>query len=316
MKAVWIERHGGPDVLQYDDVPQPSPGANQALVRVRVAGVNFIDIYQRTGLYKVDLPFILGQEAAGEIVGTGERVAWAGPQGAYAEYAAVEKEKLVPIPSGIDFDTAAAVMLQGMTAHYLATSTFPLRAGDVALVYAAAGGVGLLLTQIAKLRGATVIGITSTGEKAATARAAGADHVIINAPSRPVDLPEEVKVVTGGRGVDVAYDSVGKATWESSLRAVRRRGMLVSYGNSSGPVGEIDPLVLSARGSLYLTRPMLAHYTASREELLQRSGDLFKWIAEGKLKVRIDRAVPLAQAGDAQRALESRHTSGKVLLIP
>jgi NADPH2:quinone reductase len=322
MKAIRVKRHGGPEVLTLDEVAAPDVAAGHVLVRVLAAGVNYLDVYHRTGLYPVQLPLILGQEGAGtvEAVGDevhgltpGDRVAWTAGPGSYATYASVPAAKLVAIPDGISTRTTAAVMLQGMTAHYLACSVFPLGPGHTALVYAAAGGVGQLLVQIAKLRGATVIGTVSSETKANLARDTGADHVIRYDQD---DVAGEVRRITDGRGVDVAYDSVGKATWEWSLNSLRPRGMLVSFGNSSGPVGNIDPLVLARKGSLFLTRPTLAHYTATRDELEWRAGELFTWIAGKQLSVQIDRELPLADADEAHRALEARETAGKVLLIP
>lgn len=321
MKAIRIPIHGDIDVLRYEEVPEPRLKDESVLVRVTAAGVNFIDTYHRTGLYPVPLPFVPGQEGAGVVVKTGKhvkdlkpghRVAWAAGPGSYAEVAAIPAANLVRIPDALADDIAAAAMLQGMTAHYLATSTYPLRQGITCLIYAAAGGVGLLLTQIAKMMGATVIGTTSTEAKAKRARAAGADYVIRYST---LNVAAEVKKITG-TGVDVVYDAVGKTTWESSLDSLKPRGMLVSFGNASGPVGPIDPLVLSRKGSLFLTRPTLAHYTATREELNARAQDIFDWILTGKLAIHIDRSIPLQRAGDAHRALEGRETSGKVLLIP
>jgi NADPH2:quinone reductase len=312
MKAIRVHRHGGPEVLSYDDVDPPVPRDHEVLVRVTAAGVNFLDVYHRTGLYPVNLPLVPGQEGAGVIVESGERVAWAGVPGSYAEYVSAPVDKLVKLPDEITDTAAAAVMLQGMTAHYLATSTFPLKHGDHCLVYAAAGGVGQLLTQIAKRRGAIVIGATSTEQKAQLAREAGCDHVILYSKQ---DVATEVRRITGS-GVAVVYDAVGRSTWESSLDSLRPRGMLVSFGNASGPVGPIDPLVLSRKGSLFLTRPTLVHYTATRDELEQRAGDLFNWIRAGELHIRIDRQLKLADAAEAQRALEARETAGKVLLLP
>ena len=319
MKAIRFYDHGDARVLAYEDVPRPRPMADQVVVRVLAAGVNFMDVYQRTGLYPVTLPSGLGAEGCGiiEEVGPdvdwfnpGQRVAWAQGPGSYAEYVTVPASKIVKVPDGISSETAAALMLQGMTAHYLALSTFPLKEGDACLVYAAAGGVGLLLTQIAKLRGAIVIGTVSSDEKVKRAREAGADHVI---RYDKLSVAPEVKRLTSGHGVDVAYDSVGKEMWQSSLDSLRPRGMLVSYGNSSG---KIDPLALSRGGSLFLTRPTLAHYVATRVELEWRANDLFAWVAQGKLDVHIDRQLPLQRAADAHVALESRQTVGKVLLIP
>jgi NADPH2:quinone reductase len=292
------------------------------LVKIEAAGVNFIDIYQRTGLYKVPLPVTLGQEAAGTVsaVGpgvaepkVGERVAYASLLGAYAEYAVVPADRVVVLPDGVSTQQGAAVMLQGMTAHYLATSTYALKPGDACLVHATAGGVGLLLCQIAKLRGARVLGTVSTREKAALARGAGADDVILYTEQ---DFETEVKRLTNGAGLQVIYDSVGKTTFEKSLGCLALRGMMVLYGQSSGPVGPFDPQVLSQKGSLFLTRPTLAHYIATRAELLARAGELLGWIKSGKLTVRIERELPLAQAAEAHRLLEGRKTTGKVLLIP
>jgi NADPH2:quinone reductase len=291
-------------------------------VRIVAAGLNFIDIYQRSGQYRLSLPLTLGLEAAGivDAVGPGvtdlqpgDRVAYAMQQGAYAQFAVVPAWKLVPVPEAIELTVAAATMLQGMTAHYLASSTFPLQPGQTALVLAAAGGVGLLLTQIAKRRGARVIGAVSTAAKAELARRAGADEVILYTEA---DLEAEVKRLTGGRGVDVVYDSVGRDTFEKSLNCLRPRGLLALYGQSSGAVPPFDPQVLNAKGSLFLTRPSLGHYVATRAELLERANDLFAWIAAGELEVRIDRTFPLAEAAAAHVALASRQTTGKVLLIP
>lgn len=322
MKAVRIHRQGGPEVLVVDDVELAEPTGTEVRVRVAAAGVNFVDIYHRSGLYPVRLPQTLGREGAGviEAVGAevldfapGDRVAWAQAPNSYAELAIVASSKIVRVPDDVSSEAAAAVMLQGATAHYLAHSTRPLEKGDTCLVYAAAGGVGLLLTQIAKLRGAIVIGTVSTEEKAELARAAGADHVIRYDEH---DVAGEVRRITEGRGADVAYDGVGRDTWTASLESLRPRGMLVSYGNASGPVGAIDPLELRRHGSLFLTRPSLADYIATRDELEWRAGDLFRWIASGQITIHIDRRLPLARAGDAHRALEARQTIGKVLLIP
>lgn len=322
MKAIRVYETGGPEKLVYEDLPVPAPGPGQALVKIRSIGLNFIDIYFRTGLYKSPLPFTPGMEAAGTVEAVGEdvtvtkpgdRVAYAGMIGAYAEYAAVHAMHLVPLPNDVDFSLASAVMLQGVTAHYLTHSTFPLRKGETVLLHAAAGGVGLLLIQIAKRIGARVIGTVSTEDKAALASSAGADHVILYTRD---DFEQEVKRITAGAGVDVVYDSVGRTTFEKSLNCIRRRGMMVLFGQSSGPVPPMDPGTLNAKGSLYLTRPGLAHYTATREELLWRTGDLFKWISEKSLNIRIDRTYPLKEAALAHRALESRQTAGKVLIQP
>lgn len=321
MHAVRIHEHGGPEVLRYEEVPTPTPGEGQALVRLVACGVNFIDIYQRKGLYKIDLPATLGQEGAGvvEAVGPGvaevkpgDRVAYSNVLGSYAEYALVPAGRLVPIPDGVTYQQAAAAMLQGMTAHYLVTSTYPLKPGDVCLVHAAAGGVGLLLVQIAKRRGAVVIGTVSTEEKAKLAREAGADHVILYTRQ---DFEQEVLRITEGRKLQVVYDSVGKDTFEKSLNCLALRGMLVLYGQSSGPVPPFDPQVLAQKGSLFLTRPVLWNYTATRDELLWRAGEVLGWVRSGELKLRIGRALPLSQAADAHRALEGRETTGKVLLL-
>ena len=321
MKAVRVHAHGGPEVLSVDDVPVPEPGPGQARVKIAAAGVNFIDTYHRKGLYRGQLPLTLGQEAAGTVdalgdgvteVRLGDRVVYASVQGSDAEYAVVPAARLVPIPSGVSFEQAAAAMLQGLTAHYLATSTFPLKPGDTALVHAAAGGVGHLLVQIAKLRGARVIGTASTS-KLELARTAGADEVIDYTKE---DFEAEVKRLTGGQGLPVVYDSVGATTFDKSLRCLRPRGYMVLYGQSSGPVPPLDPQVLNSGGSLYLTRPTLGHYIATREELQQRADELFGWIAAGQVEVRIDKSFPLAQVAEAHRYLEDRQTKGKVLLMP
>jgi NADPH2:quinone reductase len=322
MKAIRVCETGGSEKLKYEELPVPSPSPGEALVKIYSIGLNFIDVYFRTGLYKSDLPFTPGMEAAGivESVGegvtglkTGDRVAYAGVIGAYAEYSLVKASRLVPLPPGIDFNSAAALMLQGLTAHYLTHSTFPLKRGETLLVHAAAGGVGLLLIQIAKKIGARIIGTVSTKEKAALARDAGADHIILYTQD---DFEQEARRLTGGTGVDVVYDSVGKTTFEKSLNCLRRRGMMVLFGQSSGPVSPMEPGMLNVKGSLYLTRPGLAHYTATREELLWRAGELFQWISEKKLNIRIDRTYPLKEAAQAHEALESRQTAGKVLLEP
>lgn len=322
MKAIVVETPGGPEQLKLVEAPKPEPGPGEALVRIAAAGVNFIDIYYRTGLYKADPPIAIGMEGAGTVeavgpnvteVAPGDRVAYAMCRGSYAEYHVVPSWQLVKLPEGIDFATAAAAMLQGMTAHYLTHSTFPLKEGDTALIHAAAGGVGLLLVQMAKMRGARVFATTSTTAKAALARQAGADEVILYTEQ---DFQAEVRRLTHGRGVDVVYDSVGAATWEMSLDSLRPRGMMVSFGNASGAVPPFQPLVLSQKGSLFLTRPSLAHYCQTREELLWRAGDVLNWIAAGKLKVRIDRTYPLREAAQAHRDLASRATSGKLLLLP
>ena len=321
MKAICVHEFGGPDVLRYEDVPDPAPKAGEAVVRVEAAGVNFIDVYHRSGTYKMPLPLALGQEGAGTIsevgagvadVTVGDRVAWTGVFGSYANAVAVPADRLVTLPSGVTTKQGAAMMLQGMTAHYLACSTYPLQAGDTCLIHAGAGGVGLLLTQIAKLRGARVITTVSTEEKAALSRAAGADHAILYTS---VDFEEAVKHATGN-GVQVVYDSVGQTTFAKSLNCLVPRGMLVLFGQSSGVVGPFDPLILSQKGSLFLTRPNLAHYIAARAELQQRATDLTGWIAGGQLKLRTEFEFPLKDAAAAHRALEGRKTTGKVLLIP
>lgn len=308
--------------MRVEDVPVPQPGRGEALVKLEACGVNFIDVYKRTGLYPVPVPATLGEEGAGEVVAAGEgvtevragdRVAWAGALGAYAEYAVVPAARLVPVPAAVPAREAAAVMLQGMTAHYLATSTYPLRAGDRCLVHAAAGGVGLLLVQIAKRRGALVIGTAGSDEKAALAREAGADATIVYTRQ---DFVAETRRLTGGAGVQVVYDSVGRTTFLPGFDALAPRGMMALFGQSSGPVEPLDPQLLNRKGSLFLTRPTLAHYTATREELLARAGDLFAWMAAGELSVRVGAELALADAAEAHRALEGRRTTGKVILRP
>ncbi len=322
MKAIRVHTPGGPEALRLEDVPQPAPGSGEVLVKVEAAGVNFIDVYQRTGHYKVPVPFTLGQEAAGTVAAVGvgvaepnvgDRVAYTAILGAYAEYAVVPADRVVRLSDGVSAKQGAAAMLQGLTAHYLATTTFPLKSGDACLVHAAAGGVGLLLCQIAKLRGARVLGTVSTREKAALAREAGADEVILYTEQ---DFEAEVKRLTSGAGLQVVYDSVGKTTFEKGLNCLARRGMMVLYGQSSGPVGSFDPQVLNQKGSLFLTRPTIVHYIATRAELLARAGEVLGWIQRGMVKVRIDRELPLRQAAEAHRLLEARQTTGKVLLIP
>jgi NADPH2:quinone reductase len=322
MKAVRVHQYGGLEALKYEEVAVPEPGEGEALIKIEAVGVNFIDIYHRIGRYQGTLPLTLGQEAAGVVdavgpnvtdVRPGDRVAYASVQGSYAEYAVAPAWRLVPIPEKVDAQHAAAILIQGMTAHYLTFSTYPLKKGDTALVHAAGGGTGQLLVQIAKMRGARVIGTVSTEEKAALAREAGADEVILYTQT---DFESEVKRITNGAGVDVVYDSVGKDTFDKSLNCLRRRGMMVLYGASSGAVPPLDPQVLNAKGSIYLTRPFLAHYTADRAELLGRVNDLFNWIAAGELKVRIDKTFPLAEAAEAHRYLEGRQSKGKILLLP
>src|ERR1035438_8146963 len=320
MKAIQVNEAGGPEKLELVDVPVPRPAANQALVRIAASGVNFIDVYFRTGLYKADFPMIPGSEAAGTVeavgsevteVAPGDRVAYAMARGSYAEYAAVPAAQLVKIPDHVDLATAAAAMLQGMTAHYLTHSTFPLKSGDTCLVHAAAGGAGGLIVQMAKMLGARVFGTVSTQAKAEIARSHGADEVILYTEQ---DFEAEVKRLTAGRGVDVVYDSVGKTTFDKSLNCLRPRGLLALFGQSSGPVPPFDPGILNAKGSLFLTRPSLGHYVATREELLWRAGDVLGWLDSGKLKLRIDHTYPLADAAAAHRDLESRKTAGKLLL--
>ena len=322
MKTIRVHQFGGLEVLAQDEVQVPEPGEGEARVKIEAIGVNFIDIYHRIGRYQGTLPLTLGQEAAGVVdavgpkvtdVKIGDRVAYASVQGSYAEYAIAPAWRLVPIPAGVDAQHAAAVMLQGMTAHYLTHSTYPLKAGETALVHAAGGGTGQLLVQIAKRCGACVIGTVSTDEKAALAREAGADEVINYTQT---DFDVEVKRLTNNAGVDVVYDSVGKDTFDKSLNCLRRRGYMVLFGASSGAVAPIDPQTLNAKGSLFLTRPFLAHYTADRAELLGRVNDLFKWIAAGELKVRIDKTFALAEAAEAHRYLEGRQSKGKIILIP
>ena len=322
MKAIRIAATGGPEVLRLEDLQTPEPGPGQARVRIEAAGVNFIDIYQRTGLYKVPLPYVPGLEAAGtvEAIGPGvadlrpgDRVGWAGAPGAYATHAVVPADRLIRLPERVSARDAAAALLQGMTAHYLAVDIGALQPGDACLVHAAAGGVGLLLCQIAKRRGARVIGTVSTEAKAALARQAGADDVILYMRQ---DFVAEVKRLTGGAGVRAVFDGVGRETFERGLDCLRPRGVMALFGQSSGPVAPVDPQLLSAKGSLFLTRPTLFHYVASRAELERRTGDVLGWVADGTLKVRIDRAFPLAEAAEAHRALASRQTAGKLLLIP
>jgi NADPH2:quinone reductase len=322
MKAIQVGTPGGPEQLVLTDIERPSPGPDDVLVKLEAIGVNFIDVYHRTGLYKMPLPFTPGMEGAGtvEAIGDrviewqpGEKVAWAMTAGAYAEFATVPASKLVRVPEGVDTRTAAALMLQGMTAHYLTRSTFPLNSGHTALIHAAAGGAGLLTVQLAKRHGARVFGTVSTEAKARLARDAGADEVILYTQQ---DFEAETKRLTGGRGVDVVYDSVGATTFEKSLNSLRPRGTLVLFGQSSGPVPPFDAGILNQKGSLYLTRPSLGHYVLTREELLWRSDELFTAILDGSLKVSVDRTYTLADAAQAHRDLESRKTTGKLLLIP
>jgi NADPH2:quinone reductase len=322
MKAIQVKQPGGPEAMELVDLPVPQPKANEAVVKLSASGVNFIDVYFREGRYKAVPPFVLGQEGAGVVnavgpdvttVKNGDRVAWTGVMGSYAEYAAVPADRLVPIPDGVTDQQAAAAMLQGMTAHYLSHDTYPLKRGETALVHAAAGGVGLLLVQMAHHIGARVIATVSTDEKAKFAREAGADEVILYTQS---DFETETKRLTGGKGLDVVYDSVGKTTFEKGLNVLRPRGMMVLFGGSSGAVPPFDLIVLSQKGSLYLTRPTLVNYIATREELMARSGAVFGMIAAGKLKLRIAHTYPLAEVQQAHRDLEARRTTGKLLLIP
>ena len=322
MKAIQIKQTGGPEVMEFADLPVPQAKLNEAVVKILAAGVNFIDVYNREGRYKVPLPFVLGQEGAGVVsavgsevrhVAVGDRVAYTSVLGSYAEYATVPADRLVKIPDGVSEREAAASMLQGITAQYLIYDTYPLKKGETTLIHAAAGGVGLLLVQMAHNIGARVIGTVSSEEKAKLAREAGADEIIFYTQS---DFEVETKRLTGGRGVDVVYDSVGKTTFEKGLNVIRPRGMMALFGGSSGAAPSFDPITLTQKGSLYLTRPSLGHYIITREELQQRAGAVFGMIRGGKLKLRIEHVYPLAQAARAHRDLESRKTTGKVLLIP
>jgi NADPH:quinone reductase len=320
MKRIIVEATGGPEQMKLVDAPKPSPAPKEAVVAIAFTGVNFIDVYFRTGLYKADPPIVLGSEASGTVesvgrdvaeVAPGDRVAYTMVRGSYAEYAAVPAAQLVKIPAEVDFATAAAVMLQGTTAHYLTHSTFPLKAGDSCLVHAAAGGTGGLIVQMARHRGARVFGTVSTDDKARQVRDLGADETIIYTTQ---DFEAEVKRLTDGRGVDVVYDSVGKTTFDKSLSVLRPRGTMALFGQSSGPVPPFDPAVLNARGSLFLTRPSLAHHLLDREELLWRVGDVLKYVASGVVRVRISGTYPLSEAAQAHRDLEGRKTAGKLLL--
>ncbi len=322
MQAIRVHKTGGPEVLRYEQVEQPVPGPGQALVQVHAAGLNFIEVYQRTGLYKVPLPFTPGSEAAGRVVeiGPGVSEVQVGDQvvsqsfaGSYAEFALARADRLVVLPDGVSPQVAAGAMLQGITAHYLACSTFPLTARHTCLVHAAAGGTGQLLCQIAHLRGARVIGTVSTEAKAALARSAGADDVILYTQQ---DFEVETRRITDGNGVDVVYDSVGRTTFMKSLNCLAPRGMLVLFGQSSGPVDPVDPQILNAKGSLFLTRPSIGHYTSTRAELLERASAVLGWVADGSLKIMIGREFPLSAAAEAHVELEGRRTKGKVLLIP
>jgi NADPH2:quinone reductase len=322
MEAIQVKQVGGPEAMELVELPVPQPKANEAVVKLAASGVNFIDVYFREGRYKSPLPFVPGQEGAGVVtevgadttsVKVGDRVAWTGLLGAYAEYAAVPADRLVPIPQRVSEQQAAAVMLQGMTAHYLSHDTYPLKQGETALVHAAAGGVGLLLVQMAHNIGARVIATVSTEEKAKLARAAGAHEVILYAQA---DFEAETKRLTGGKGVDVVYDSVGKTTFEKGLNILRPRGMMVLFGGSSGAVPPFDLVALSQKGSLYVTRPTLVNYIATRDELVARSSAVFGMMATGKLQLRIEHTYPLAKAQQAHRDLEGRKTTGKLLLVP
>jgi NADPH2:quinone reductase len=320
VRAVVVTAFGGPDVLEIRDQPAPRPGAGELLVDVEAAGVNYRDIYEREGSYGGAPPFIAGVEGAGRIseVGEGvvgfsggERVGWTSAPGSYAEQVVVDAARAVPVPAGLSVELAAAALLQGMTAHYLATSTYPVQPGDAALVHAAAGGVGLLLTQVVKLRGGRVIATTSSEQKSQLARGAGADEVI-----GYDGFAQRVRELTGGEGAAVVYDGVGKTTFDESLASLRPRGTMVLYGAASGRVAPVEPMRLESAGSLFLTRPTLRHYTAERDELLQRAGEVFGWMAEGRLNVQIGGRYPLEKARDAQEDLTGRKTTGKLLLLP
>ena len=322
MKAIQVKKTGGPEALELVDIQVPQPKPNEAVVKTAASGVNFIDVYHREGRYPVALPFVIGQEGAGVVsavgaevksVAAGDRVAWTGIMGSYAEYVAAPADRLIKVPQGVSDREAAAVMLQGTTAHYLAYTTFPLKRGDTALVHAAAGGVGLLLVQMAHNIGARVIGTVSTEEKARLAREAGADEIIFYTQA---DFESETKRLTDGKGVDVVYDSVGKTTFEKGLNILRPRGMMVLFGGSSGAVPSFDPIILTQKGSLFLTRPSLQHYIATRADLEARTNALFEMIASKKLKLRIAHVYPLRDAQQAHRDLEGRKTTGKLLLIP
>ena len=320
MRGIKVERYGGPEVLEYGELPNPTPGAGEVLVRVRVAGVNFTDIYQRTGTYPGALPFTPGVEGVGIVeklgsgvteVKVGDRVGWVMIKGGYAELIALPAQRLVPIPSGVDDRTAAALLLQGMTAHFLLTDCYRVQKGDWILIHAAAGGVGLLMTQIAHMLGARIIGSTSTEEKAALAREAGADDIVLYTKE---DFQQAARRITGGEGVSVVYDSVGKTTFLKSLDSLRPRGYMVLFGGSSGPAPTIDPMILNPKGSLFLTRPTLGNYISSREELLRRASDVFGWAAKGVVKVRAEHDYALADASKAHADMEARKTTGKILL--
>ena len=322
MKAIVVEQYGGAEVLQYKDVETPKPKPGEALVKLAAIGLNYIDVYHRTGLYPLPLPLTIGNEGAGTVEAVGEgvsdlavgdRVAYASNIGSYAEYIAAPVARLIKLPEKIDEQSAAAAMLQGMTAHYLVTSTYALKSGDTALIHAAAGGVGLLLIQMAKRIGAKVIGTVSTEAKAELAKDAGADEIIRYTEQ---DFEEEVKRITGGKGVQVVYDSVGKTTFLKSLKCLAPRGMLALFGQSSGAVEPFNPALLAQQGSVFLTRPSLFHYAATRKELEWRASEVLTWVTAGELKLRIEKTFPLAEAAQAHRQLEGRKTTGKVLLIP
>lgn len=322
MKAIRVHTPGGPEVMKLEDVAEPTPGPGQVQVKLEAAGLNYIDVYFRSGAYKAPLPLTPGLEGSGTVTAlgsgvadlrVGDRVAYTGIAGSYAQMNVCPADRLVKLPDGLSFRDGAAAMLQGMTAHYLVTSTFPLKKGDTCLVHAAAGGMGLLLCQMGKMLGATVIGTVSTEAKAALARQAGADHVILYTQQ---DFVTETKRLTGGRGVDVIYDGVGQTTFLKGFDCLRPRGLMALYGAASGPVAEFDLQILNAKGSLFVTRPSLNHHIASREELVQRAGDVLGWIRDGKIKLRVELTFPLAKAADAHRALEGRQTTGKVLLLP
>ena len=321
MRAIQIKRYGGPEVLELVELPDPVPGPGEALVRVRVAGVNFTDVYQRTGTYPGPLPFIPGVEGVGIVeklgssvteVKVGDRVGWVMIKGGYAELVALPAQRLVPIPASVDDRTAAAILLQGMTAHFLSTDCYRVQKGEWILIHAAAGGVGLLLTQLAHRIGARIIGTTSTDEKATLAREAGADEIVLYTKE---DFQEAARRITGGEGVSVVYDSVGKTTFMQSLDSLRPRGYMVLFGGSSGPAPTIDPMILNPKGSLFLTRPTLGNYVSSREELMRRASDVFEWVSKGELTVRAEHDYPLASAAQAQADVEARKTTGKVLLV-
>jgi len=322
MKAIRVHAAGGPEVMKLEEVPDPKPGQGQVLVKLEAAGLNYIDVYFRSGQYKAPLPLTPGLEGAGTVTAVGpgvtdlkvgDRVAYTGIAGSYAQMNVAPADRLVKLPDGLSFRDGAAAMLQGLTAHYLITSTYPVKKGDTCLVHAAAGGMGLLLCQLGKMRGATVIGTVSTEEKAALAKQAGADHVINYATQ---DFEAEVKRITGGKGVEVVYDGVGQTTFLKGLDCLKPRGLMALFGAASGPVGPLDLQLLNAKGSLFVTRPSLNHHIATREELVQRAGDVLGWIKDGKLKLRVELTFPLERAADAHRALESRKTTGKVLLLP